>query len=75
MSLQEQPVVIEATNKPQVIGTSVRLTLDQDSLKKAGIDPEDPETVPDEMTMQYHKGGQRDGELVIDLKEAATDAQ
>ncbi|WP_138798013.1 hypothetical protein [Halostella sp. PRR32] len=75
MSLQEQPVVIEATNKPQIIGTSIRITLDQDSLKKAGIDVNDPETVPDEMTMQYHKGGQRDGELVIDLKEAAPDDQ
>ena len=71
MSLQEQPVVIEATNKPQVVDSSIRLTLDQKSLKKAGIDATEPETVPDEITMHYHKGGPRDGELVIDLKEAA----
>ena len=54
--------------RPQVNGNSVKITIDQESLENAGIDPADP---PEVIVQHYHKGGSRDGELVMDLKEAA----
>jgi len=63
-----QGVVIQSTMSPQTVGSgSLIITIDKEMLQEAGISPDDP---PAELTEQYHKGGSRDGELVIDLKEA-----
>jgi len=61
-------IVIESRRKPQTRRGTVSIVIDKEALRNAGIDPDDP---PEEIIQHYHKGGSRDGELVMDLKEAA----
>jgi hypothetical protein len=61
-------IVLESRMKPQVQRSSIVITIDSEMVRNAGIDPEDP---PEEHVNHHHNSGSRDGELVIDLKEAA----
>ena len=62
--------VIEGESKPQRNGTTVYIAITHRILKNAGIDPHNPETIPEELVLEYYNGGARDGEVAIDLKQS-----
>jgi len=68
MAIQERETVFEDEFKLQLTedGTPY-ICPGKRFLEKAGHDP-DSEDVPEELTLHYHDGGQRDGIVEIDLK-------
>ncbi|WP_226043513.1 hypothetical protein [Natrinema sp. DC36] len=69
MSGQKPPRVLESRMKPRINGNSLYLCIDREFLKNKGIDVTDEETVPEEILTELHKGGRRDGEIVIHLED------
>jgi hypothetical protein len=71
-----QSRVIESSAKPQVVGSgggTVYVAVPREFCREVGMDPRDPETIPDEVTPAFYKSGPRKGEFVIDFAEAVRD--
>ena len=68
MAIHDRETVLEETFSVQLTddGTPY-ICLGKRFMEKAGHDP-DNEEVPDELTLHYHDGGQRDGLVETDLK-------
>lgn len=67
---QSRGVILEDHVSPQKHSGSNYVCIPKRMLRSAGIDPSDGDFT-DEIPIQYHKGGDRDGEVVIDLKEVS----